>query len=415
MPKTEFARMIRSDHSMRPPSPAATRALGSPNACGICHARRSLAWAEKAARGRGRGLWSDRIVREGRLVAAARKGDWSRLPEVLAYLAEAGRDEVVTTSLVRLLASCPDPSKVQALRTLAADPSPLVRSAAVTGLGMDPGARDVVLAATRDDVRLVRVRAAAALSAVDPATIPEADRAAFLAARAEHERSLLARPDDFASQYNMGNLHLERGDPAAAADRYRKALALRPDHVASLVNLSMAEARRGRLAEAETPLREAIRVQPREAAAHFNLGLLLAEKRQPAEAQAALGRALELDPGNAAAAYNLAVLVGEARPREAAALAGRAAELAPQEPRHGFTHAFYLEKAGDVAGAERVLRALVARHPGYRDAWAMLGALFEARGRGAEAAEVYRRAAVTASLPEPDRRAFEARAGAAGR
>jgi tetratricopeptide (TPR) repeat protein len=415
MPKTEFARMIRSDHSMRPPSPAATRALGSPNACGLCHAKRSVAWAEKAARGRGRGLWSDRIVREGRLVAAARKQDWSRLPEVLAYLSEPGRDEVVTTSLVRLLTSCPDPSKGPALRTAAADPSPLVRAAAVTGLGADPGARDVVLAATRDEVRLVRVRAAAALSAVDPGAVPEADRAAFVAARTEHERSLLARPDDFASQYNLGNLHLERGDPAAAVDRYRKALAFRPDHVASLVNLSMAEARLGRLGEAETALREAVRVQPREAAAHFNLGLLLAERGRPAEARDALRRALELDPRNAAAAYNLSVVVGEASPKEAASLAGRAAELAPQEPRHAFTQAFYLEKAGDAAGAERVLRALVTRHPGYRDAWALLGALLEGRGRGDEAAEVYRRAAGTASLPEPDRRAFEARAGAATR
>jgi tetratricopeptide (TPR) repeat protein len=415
MPKTEFARMIRTDHSMRPPSPAATRAFGSPNACQICHVKKSVAWADKAVRGRGRGLWSDRIVREGRLVAAARKGDWSRLPDILAYLSEPRRDEVVTTSLVRLLASCPDPAKGPALRTAAADPSPLVRSAAVTVLGPDPRSRDVVLAATRDEVRLVRVRAAAALSAVDPADVPEADRAGFLAARTEHERSLLARPDDFASQYDLGNLELERGDPAEAAVRYRKALALRPDHVASLVNLSMAEARRGRLDEAEKPLREAIRLQPREAAAHFNLGLLLAEKGQPAEAQAALRRALELDPANAAAAYNLAVLIGAAKPGEAASLAGRAADRAPEEPRYAYTQAFYLEKAGDVTGAERVLRALVARHPGYRDAWGMLGALLESRGRGGEAAEVYRRAAATPSLPEPDRRAFAARAGAAGR
>ncbi len=415
MPRTEFARMTRTDHSMRPPSPAATRAFGSPNACGLCHGKKGVAWAEKAVQGRGRGLWSDRIVREGRLVAAARKGDWSRLPEILAYLADPDRDEVVTTSLVRLLASCPNPSKGPALRAAAADPSPLVRSAAVTVLGPDPGARDVVLAATRDEVRLVRVRAAAALTALDPADVPEADRGRFLAARVEYERSLLARPDDFASQYNLGNVELERGDAAEAAVRYRKALALRPDHVASLVNLSMAEARRGRLEEAEKPLREAIRLQPREAAAHFNLGLLLAEKGQAAEAEAALRRALELDPANAAASYNLAVLVGAASPREAASLAGRAAERAPQEPRYAYTQAFYLQKVGDVAGAERVLRALVARHPGYRDAWAMLGSLLESLGRGAEAAEVYRQAARSGSLPEPDRRAFETRAGAAGR
>ena len=107
--------------------------------------------------------------------------------------------------------------------------------------------------------------------------------------------------------------------------------------------------------------------------------------------------------------------MGTASPREGASLAGRAAERAPQEPRYAYTQAFYLEKAGDVAGSERVLRALVGRHPGYRDAWAMLGALLESRGRGTEAAEVYRRAAAEVSLPAADRRAFEARAGGAGR
>jgi len=178
------------------------------------------------------------------------------------------------------------------------------------------------------------------------------------------------------------------------------------------VNLSMAEARRGRLAEAEAPLREAIRVSPREASAHYNLGLLLAERGKPAEARDALRRALELDPRNAAAAYNLAVLVAEAGPKEAAALSARAATIAPGDPRYAFTQAFYLEKAGDVGGAEGVLRALVVRHPGYRDGWALLGALLEGRGRAAEAADVYRRAAATAALPAPDRAAFEARAGA---
>jgi len=410
MPMTEFARMRRSDHSMRPPAPAATRELGSPNACNVCHADRDAAWAEKELRAwGGDGRWSERILREGRLVAAARKGDWSRLPEMLRTLGEAGRDEVVTASLVRLLAGCQDASKWPVLRALAADASPLVRAAAATALEGDSGARDLVIAATRDDARLVRVRAAAALGAVDPSTVPEPARAPLVAARAELERSLLARPDDFASQYNLGNLHLERGDAAAAADRYRKALALRPDHVASLVNLSMAEARLGRLPEAEAALREAIRLQPREASAHFNIGLLLAERRRPAEARDALRRALELDPRNAAAAYNLAVLVAES-PKEAATLAGRAAEIAPQDPRYAFTQAFYLEKAGDAAGAERVLRALVTRHPGHRDGWALLGALLEGWGRPAEAADVYRRAAGTAALPAADRAAFDARA-----
>jgi predicted Zn-dependent protease len=125
-----------------------------------------------------------------------------------------------------------------------------------------------------------------------------------------------------------------------------------------------------------------------------------------------LRRALELDPRLAAAAYNLAVLMAEGSAKEAAALSGRAADLAPQEPRYAFTHAFYLEKAGDTAGAERVLRALVARHPGYRDGWAFLAALLEGQGRSTEAADLYRRAAETAALAAADRTAFGARARA---
>jgi Flp pilus assembly protein TadD len=411
MPKTEFARMRRSDHSMRPPAPAATRELGSPNACTTCHADRDPAWAEKAIRAWGRGRWSERILREGRLVAAARMGDWSRLPEMLRYLGMAGRDEVVTVSLVRLLDGCGEAAKWPALRALATDPSPIVRAAVVTSLDGDPGSHDLVLAATRDDTRLVRVRAAQALGPIDPQTVPEAARAGVQAALAEQASSLLARPDDYASQYNLGNFHLERADPKAAAERYRKALALRPDHVASLVNLSMAEARLGRLAEAEAALREAIRVHPLEPSAHFNLGLLLAERQRPAEGQAELRRALELDPRNASAAYNLAVLVAPARPGEAATLAGRAADLAPEDPRYAFTRAFYLQKAGDTAAAERVLRALVTRHPGYRDGWAFLGGLLEGQGKATEAAEVYRRAAATSALSATDRAPFEARTG----
>ena len=47
MPKTGFARMERSDHSMLPPTPAATIKYKSPNACNNCHADKDAAWADK--------------------------------------------------------------------------------------------------------------------------------------------------------------------------------------------------------------------------------------------------------------------------------------------------------------------------------------------------------------------------------
>ena len=50
MPMTEFARMKRSDHSMRPPTPATTLVYNSPNACNLCHTNKGATWADKLVR-----------------------------------------------------------------------------------------------------------------------------------------------------------------------------------------------------------------------------------------------------------------------------------------------------------------------------------------------------------------------------
>jgi hypothetical protein len=42
--------MGRSDHSMRPPTPATTIAFHSPNACNLCHADHDAAWADQWVR-----------------------------------------------------------------------------------------------------------------------------------------------------------------------------------------------------------------------------------------------------------------------------------------------------------------------------------------------------------------------------
>ncbi|HXY39834.1 MAG TPA: tetratricopeptide repeat protein, partial [Vicinamibacteria bacterium] len=408
MPMTEFARMRRSDHSMRPPLPAATLAFGSPNACNLCHADKDARWALRAVRSwRGAASKTERrVLREGELVVAARKGDWSRLPAMLAYLSEPGRDEIVSASLARLLQPCPDPSKWPLLRALAADPSPIVRAAAVTALAVEPGSRAALLAATRDESLAVRVRAAEALTGVDVSSLAEPDRRTVSQAISELERSLQARPDQFASHYDLGNFEFERGAPEAAVAHYRKALELRPDHASSLVNLSMAEARLGRLDEAEGSLRKAIAAEPHGAAAPYNLGLLLAERGRPAEAKVELQRAFELDPRLAGAAYNLAVLVAKDDPRRAAELARRAAELEPQQPKYLWARAYYAADTGDLDGARHVLEGLVQGQPGYADGWALLANVLERQGRVADARRLYARAADNSALSASDRAGF---------
>ena len=94
MPMTRFAAMGRTDHSMRPPTPAATLAFKSPNACNLCHADRDASWADGWVR-----KWYPRdyqaeVLRRAALVDQARKQDWKRLPEMLAELQKQGEDEI---------------------------------------------------------------------------------------------------------------------------------------------------------------------------------------------------------------------------------------------------------------------------------------------------------------------------------
>ncbi len=413
MPTTEFARMRRSDHSMRPPSPAATLAFGSPNACTGCHADKDARWAERALSEWRHGMPSvreGRLLREGRLVTAARRGEWSQLPAILAYLALPGRDEIVTASLLRLLRPCSDPRRFAAARSLCGDASPLVRAAAVALLSDDPAGQGRLLAATHDESRLVRLRAADALASRDPATLPAAERPLVIAAQEDLVRSLETRQDQFAAHAALGDLALARGALDEAVTRYRRALALRPDHAGSLVNLAMAHARLGQLPQAEQALRRAVGLEPRNAAARYDLGLLLAERGDPAAARSELEQALGLDPRLAGAAYNLALLVEKEDPRSAAKLAHRAAALDPEETRYAWTEASLAATAGDLAGAERLLRAFVKRHPSEAAGWDLLGSVLARRGASEDARQIFARAAASADLTPDERAAFRARA-----
>ena len=188
MPTTEFARMRRSDHSMLPPAPAATIAFKSPNACNLCHQDKTPQWADEWVR-----KWRARdyqapMLRRASLIDAARKRDWSKLPEMLDYVTSKDRDEIFATSLIRLVPVSGDPRVVPALLKAIKDPSPLVRSAAATALQNVPTEESVLalVEAAGDDYRLVRIRAAAALAGYKNLPLNDADKKKVEAANKEY-------------------------------------------------------------------------------------------------------------------------------------------------------------------------------------------------------------------------------------
>jgi tetratricopeptide (TPR) repeat protein len=412
MPKTEFARMVRSDHSMRPPSPAATIAFKSPNACNLCHQDKDAAWSDRAVRKWHAKDYQAPVLRQGALIAAARKGDWSELAAMLAAVGGAERDEVMAVALIRLLRSYPKnhqwPAVAVAMMAAMEDSSPWVRAAAAETLGerLTSDAVAALLKATRDPVRLPRVRAANALAGLPASAVPDGLRADLEAATRELATSIIARPDDFASQYDLGRLYARRGDTSRAIAAYETAIRLRPDMVAPLVNVSLAYNAVGRNRDAEIALRRALAIEPGSAAAHLNLGMLFGELGRLPEAEAALRAACKEDPSSAAAAYNLAVIVSRDRLDEAVTWSRRASELDPASPKYAYTWAFYLARRGDKQAALTVLRRAVDGKAAGGESYALLGRLLAETGRKAEAEALFRRAAADTRMGAADRARF---------
>jgi tetratricopeptide (TPR) repeat protein len=408
MPMTEFGRMHRSDHSMRPPMPAATLAFKSPNACNQCHREKDAAWADKIVREwRTRDYQAPTLLHAG-WIAAARRGDWSQLPEIVRYLSGPGREEIWAASLLRLLRGCDREEKWPGILACLTDPSPLVRAAAIEALGdrVGPDTLDPLLAAARDDYRLVRTRAGAALSAVPLQVLAAADRPAAEAATQEYLRTLMTRADDSASRYNLGNFYLERQDYARAVEEFSAASRLQPLSLAPLANRALAHAATGNNAQAEASLRAALALDPNHAGVNLNLGMLLAELGRLPEAEKAFRIAARSDPQSAPAAYNLGVLLARDRPGEAVEWCRRAATLRPRDPRYGYTLAYFLHQQGRTAEAVPALNAVVQQNPPSSEAYVLLGSIHERAGRWADARSVYQRAMANPQLHEQERMQF---------
>ncbi len=394
MPKTDFANMQRSDHSFRPPTPAATIEFKSPNACNLCHTDRDAAWADREVRKWHKADYQEKTLRVARLVDAARRRQWQKLPGMLAYVAGPKRDVVFATSLIRLMAAAPDGRKWPVLLSALKDPSPLIRSAAAAGLEdhPTPEVRDALLGAIRDDSRLVRLRATGALAGYDAEQLAIGDRPVFASALADLESSLRTRQDDWSNHYNLGNLYSRRHQYQLAISCYQIASRLRPDEVLPLVNASIAYANLGQTGPATRMLEKALVIDPDNAAANFNLGLLNAEQGDLRRAEECLRAALSKDPTMAAAAYNLAVILSKDRMPEAVEWCRKAHEASPAEPKYSYTLAFYLNQSGKSEDAAALLEEAIAVKDDYVDAYILLASIYESRGERSKADALHRRA-----------------------
>jgi len=411
MPMTQFAQMRRSDHSMRPPTPAATIQFNSPNACNLCHPDRDAEWADTLVRS-----WRSRdyqapVLRRAELIDAARNEEWARLPEMLADLESDGSDKIYTNSLLRLLWLSREDSVWPAILKSMENSSPLVRGSAAQALSnwLTPEAISALVNATQDEYRLVRIRAAAALASVPREMLNPEDLADLERAEEEFLTAMITRPDDATSHANLGNYYMQRRDLDQSIRSFEHSIRLQPDSIVARVNASLAYNMAGRDGEAEQSLRAALEQDSKNAAANFNLGLLLGGLGRKGEAKEALRMALETEPDMAVAAYNLCILEAEDDLDQALEWCRKATESGEREPRYAFALAFHLQRAGRLGEAIPVLRRLATESPDYLDGLMLLAQMLEAQGDGSAAAEVYQQVLRSESLSAADRQLVQAR------
>ncbi len=295
----------RRDHTFQPPVPEVTAKYGAPNACTTCHEDKTPEWAAKTM-----DAWYGNAERRAAVVRVAdamyRAGadDPTALPEIARLSADRSNGATIRASAAefagQLLAAArptrvapsadqgdaargPHPTDAAVVNSLigaANDPEPLVRAEAVRSLGTIVEDRTTAAIAARlvDPVRVVRVRAAAALLDRGIARLDGAVGAALARAQDEWAESLRTFNDEARDQTTLGWLELSRGHDAQGVEALNAALALDASSAQPHVYLGVAAARAGRFDEALKQFNAAKALQP----TYPNIDTLIAEAHKRA-------------------------------------------------------------------------------------------------------------------------------------
>lgn len=404
MPMTRFGNMVRSDHSFRPPMPAASIRFESPNACNICHEDQDSRWAnQKVTQWKGAD-YQKKTLYIGGLVEDARKGKWRRLNEMLDAVRSNQYGEIYTTSLIRLLVACDDPKKWTVLLEALKLESPLSRSAATVGLlgHRNEEAKQALFAAARDEYRLVRLAAAQSLAVFPQQNFTAEQSALFNKVNGEYENSLVTRSDDWSAHYNLGNHYQNLGNLSEALAAYETSLRVYPEAILPLVNSSFLHSVSGNPEKAGQYLQKALEIDPLNEAANLNYGLLMAEMSKMNEAESALRKVLEVNKRNATAAYNLSIIVSSKDVDEACQWSKQAMDSSPDEPKFAYTYAYFLNQNKRQAEAMNQLEKTIREFPGHLSSVFLLGNIYLQSGNKGKTIDLYKQ---TMSALEEDQQA----------
>jgi len=165
-------------------------------------------------------------------------------------------------------------------------------------------------------------------------------------AEAAYKEIVAKSPSVAEVHYNLGFIHAQRKDWAAAEAAFRKAIELRPNYGDAYVALAKVLQDSGKADKAMEVLTQAAAANQNDGKVQYNLGVFYLNQGKSEEALAAFQKAGELDPGNAEVHYHLGTLaVGQNKVTDAVAHLEKYLSMNPQNPQN-------------VATAQGLLQAL---------------------------------------------------------
>lgn len=154
----------------------------------------------------------------------------------------------------------------------------------------------------------------------------------------------------------------------------------------NLLEEALHDAEDGRTGESNRKLLQVLRQDPRIIDAHLNLGVNQAQQGENAKAIRSFKQVLKLDDRNVVAAYNLALCYAKLKMWPEAAEGFRTMLLLSPEdaqPQLDLGRVYLLQ--GDLDGAERTLKSLLARNTASAEGHYLLSQVYQAKGMNAEA------------------------------
>jgi predicted CXXCH cytochrome family protein len=370
MPQTKYMVVDpRADHSMRVPRPDLSDEVDSPNACIMCHTKKSNAWAAQAIV-----QWQDgeqtRPKHYGRILHAARAGQPQADIELAQLVSDNSQPAIVRATAMSLLRDYAYPKIEQLLDKVYQDPDPLIRSAVAEYLQVVDSSMRVKHASAllNDPVRAVRMSAARALLDTPANLLSPEQQQAVQQGIEEYLSAQQYNTDRPEGRTNIGSLYLTLNNPDKAEAYFKAAIDIGPALAQAYVNLADLYRAQQREQEGKAILRLGLKQSENTAPIHHALGLLLVRQQKIDAALAELKQAAELAPDQSRYAYVYGVALQSKGYDKAINYLEKASERHPGDLNILFTLASYYYENQNPTKAEEYAEKVLVLAPQHRGA-----------------------------------------------